>query len=89
MGMYPAYTRALALDEYAVTFFALLNEGYRQQSARYRMESQIALLPYLEKDVRTKMLKRLDFAAADPSDILKPSTMASSDEDIKRLFGQK
>lgn len=89
MGMYPAYTVEMALNEYAVRFFALLNNGYRRRHAHYRMLAQLSMLPHMEKEPRAKLLKQLDWAATDPSDILSSSGNANSEQDIKRFFGQK
>lgn len=89
MEMYPAYTVDMVLNEYAVRFFALLNDGYRRRYAHYGMLAKLALLPHMEQDARGKVLQQLDWAAKDPSDILSSSGNASSEQDIKRFFGQK
>ena len=91
MRMYPAYTVEMVLKEYAIRFFALLNQGYRLRYSEYRVQAQLQLLPHLDKEVRRKWMKELEWAATDPSDILKPSTTASSEDSeakLKRLFGQ-
>lgn len=89
MTMYPAYTAEAVLQEFAVRFFALLNEGYRERYRDYRMQSQIAMLPHIRQDNRGKILTQLDWAAKDPSDILSSSGKDATDEQLKRFFGQR
>jgi hypothetical protein len=50
MRMYPAYKRLDVLNEYAVVFYALLNEGYRLRYADALLAAQIGDLPHMEKD---------------------------------------
>lgn len=85
MGMYPSYKVADVLNEYAVTFFTLLNHGYRIQAMHYIMLAQITMLPNLENADRRKLLKQLEWAATDPSDILKPSESANDELEDRRL----
>lgn len=85
--MYPAYNVRTALDEYAVTFFALLNEGYRSRNRHYLMLGRISDLPHTKQDIRTKFYNALGWATKDASDILKPSGTGSSDADIKKALG--
>lgn len=87
MRMYPAYTLREALDEYAVSFIALLNEGYRLRFGDYTMLAQIADLPYTSADEREKFYKNLEWASTHPSDILKTDGQGSSPAEIKRLLG--
>lgn len=87
--MYPAYTVRTALDEYAVTFFALLNEGYRQRYANYLMLAQLADLPQMDESNRKTFYRNLQWASSHPSDILKTSGDGSSPAEIKKLLGGK
>lgn len=87
MQMYPAYKLRDVLDEYAVTFFALLNQGYRLRYSHYQMLAQISDLPHMEQDKRSSLYRNLEWASKDPSDILKPSGQGSSDAEIKRALG--
>lgn len=87
MRMYPAYTLRDVLDEYAITFYALLNEGYRQMHERYLILSQISDLPYMDEDTRARFYNDLNFATIHPSDILKPSGEGSSPAEIKKTLG--
>lgn len=87
MRMYPAYKLRDVLEEYAVTFFALLNEGYRLKNAEYTMLSQISDLPHMEKDSRLQFYRSLEWASTHPSDILKSSGEGSSPAEIKKLLG--
>lgn len=86
MRMYPAYKLRDVLEEYAITFYALLNEGYRLRYGDYQMLSRIADLPYMDKSDRQQFYKNLEWASTHPSDILKPSK-GSSPAEIKRLLG--
>lgn len=85
--MYPAYKMRDALDEYAISFFALLNEGYRIRARNYQMLAQISDLPQLKGTDRSTIYRNLEWAATDPSDILKESSQGSSEADIKKVLG--
>lgn len=86
--MYPAYKPRDVLEEYALTFFSMLNEGYRQMYEHYYMMAQLALIPMLKDNDRKKFMKQLEWASKPPSDILKPSGAYATSEDVKRLLGQ-
>lgn len=87
MRMYPSYKLRDVLNEYAITFFALLNEGYRLKYADYIMLAQIAELSEHDNNYREQFYKNLEYASTYPSDILKPSGTGSSPADIKKLLG--
>lgn len=87
MRFYPRYDRQAVLDEFAVSFFALLNEGYRLQFAHYKMLGHIADLPQTKSDERAKFYKNLEWASMHPGDILKPDGSGSSPAEIKKLLG--
>lgn len=87
MRMYPAYKLRDVLDEYAITFFALLNEGYRLMHGEYLMLAQIGDLPQMTAEDRRNFYKNLEWASTHPSDILKPTGEGSSPADIKKLLG--
>lgn len=87
MRIYPAYKLRDVLTEYAITFFALLNEGYRLKHGDYQMLAQIADLPKMNADDRRTFYKNLEWASTHPADILKSSGSGSSPADIKRLLG--
>lgn len=89
MRMYPAYTLRQVLNEYAISFFALLNEGYRLEHQNYMMLAQIADLPYTDKTTREKFYQNLKWASSHPSDILKPSGEGSSPAEIKKVLSGK
>lgn len=84
--MYPAYTREATLQEYAVTFFTLLNEGYRQKTRDLMAYAEIFMLPMMTPETRREIIKRLEWAAKDPSDILKSGEEASSTGDLKKFL---
>lgn len=87
MQMYPAYKLRDVLDEYAVTFFALLNEGYRLKYGNALLQAQIGDLPSMDQTERSKFYKNLRWASMHPSDILKTDGEGSSPTEIKRLLG--
>jgi hypothetical protein len=85
--MYPAYKMADVLDEYAITFFALLNEGKRMRYRHYQILATISDLPYMKGDKRTEFYNDLRWASTHPSDILNKDGAGSSDAEIKKLMG--
>lgn len=92
MRYFPAYQLRDVMEMYAISFFALLEEGYRQENVGLRTQAHIIMLPHLRKDARGKFLRQLDSAAQDLSDILRPSTSATgsveqSEAELKRLLG--
>lgn len=89
MRMYPAYQLRDVLDEYAVSFFALLNEGYRLQYKHYEILAQISDLPHVKADARRDFYNNLKWASTHPSDILKTSGEGSSPAEIKKALGGK
>lgn len=84
--MYPAYTVQGVLDLYAITFFTLLNDGYRIRAKHYLMLTQIANHPGWTQTVREEFMRRLEWSASDPADILKPSDDYSGIEQAKDIF---
>lgn len=86
MRMYPAYKRRDVLKEYAVSFFSLLNEGYRLKYGDAKLLGQIADLPHMDKTKRAEFYKNLEWASTHPSDILKPSGGGSSPAEIKKML---
>lgn len=87
MRMYPAYKREDVLNEYAISFLALLNEGYRLMRSEDLIQARISDLPHMDQDSRKKFYRELEWAATHPSDILKPSGTGSSPAEIKKLLG--
>ncbi len=87
MQMYPAYKLADVMDEYAITFFALLNEGVRMRYRNYQMLATISDLPYMKAEKRAEIYNDLRWASTHPSDILNKDGAGSSDADIKKLMG--
>jgi hypothetical protein len=86
--MYPGYTFQTALDEYAIRFFSMLNEGYRIQTRKYQMLAQISILPHIKKEEASKFLHTLDWAAKDPSDIMGDNdAKPMSREEIRAMLG--
>lgn len=87
MQFYPAYKAVDVMKMPAISFFALLNEGYRIKYANAKLSAHIAMLPLLTDETRTKFLQELDWASKSPSDILTSDDEASSQSDIKKLLG--
>lgn len=86
--MYPGYQRPLnVLNEYAVTFFAMLNEGYRLRNERDLMLANIVILPHMDKKDSEAFLRKLSWAASNPDDILDSSGDASTPDEIRRFLG--
>lgn len=85
--MYPGYKLRDVLSENAITFFALLNDGYRLQYINYIMLSRIADLPNSDKSARTEFYRQLQWASKHPSDILNEDEPSSSSSDIGKLLG--
>lgn len=89
MRMYPAYKLRDVLAEYAITFYVLLNEGYRLKYGDYKMLGQLADLPHMDRSQREQFYRNLEWASTHPSDILKSSGEGSSPAEIKKLLGGK
>lgn len=84
--MYPRYSYQDVLNELAVVFFSLLNNGYRLQSQRYMLLAQIASVPHMEDGARQSFLRQLEWSAQDPSDILDTEDADSSIDGVRNLF---
>jgi hypothetical protein len=89
MQMYPAYRRRDVLEEYTVSFYGLLEEGYRKQREHELMLINIALMPHIEPQTRSDYIEKLQWAAKTPGDILNPDDQGSVSEGIagvKKMF---
>lgn len=87
MHMYPAYKLRDVLDEYVVSFFALLNEGYRLKYADALLQGHLNDLPAMSKKDRENFYRDLEWASMHPGDILKSSGEDSDPSQIKKLLG--
>lgn len=85
--MYPAYKRADVLEEYAITFFSLLNEGYKILWKHYLMLAQIGDLPQSSEENRRQFYKQLDWATKDADDILSVNNKGDDIAKLKKLLG--
>lgn len=85
--MYPSYRPREVLEEYAIVFFTMLNEGYRQQAQHYLMVANIVRIPSSTPESTEKFLRELEWAATDTDDILKPVGKGSSPAEIKKVLG--
>lgn len=87
MQFYSAYKVQDVLDLYAVTFYALLNEGYRKQALQRQWIARLNDYPHLNTDDRKRLANELQWAATHPSDILNTSGSGSTDAEIKKALG--
>lgn len=85
--MYPAYKLKDVLDEYAITFYSLLNEGYRLIYANAVLLAQIADLPYADEQSRKEFYRNLEYASTHPSDILKSDDNIVDPDQLKKMLG--
>lgn len=86
MHMYPAYRLADVLHLKAISFFALLNEGYRIKYSNATLLAQIGDLSSMAKEDRVKFYQQLEWASTHPSDILNTDEQSSTPEQIKSLL---
>lgn len=86
MQMYPSYKLRDVLDEYAVVFFTLLEEGYRIIYGDYYMQAQLIFLPQMKDRVRRDFIRRLEWASKDPSDILRSSGKKTDFAKLKKIL---
>lgn len=87
MQMYPAYKPLDVLEEYAITFFSLLNEGYRMRYRHYLMMVSVISAPNMKEEHRKSFIKQLEWAGNDPSDILGTDTNGDDGiDDLKKMF---
>ena len=84
--MYPAYKLLDVMNEHAIVFFTLLNEGYRIKNAEYLTLANIALLPHVEAKGRDRWLKQLQWASIHPSDILNKSDDQTDSDQVKKFL---
>jgi hypothetical protein len=89
MQMYPAYKAQDVLNEYAVRFFALLNEGYRLRYEAAMLQASLNDLPLMSQEDRQKLYRQLEWASQHPSDILKPAGKGSDPSEIKKILNGK
>lgn len=87
--MYKGYTLREAREEYAITFFALLHEGYKAKHRDYMMLINIHAVANgtIAESDRKIFLQQLEWAGQDPSDILGSDEDGSSTDEIKKILG--
>ena len=84
--MYPAYTRETALNEYAKSFFALLEEGYALRYANLRRMAQLFMAPEMKPEAWRSYMDNLEQLSRRASDILLPDDDYSGLEQLKQEF---
>lgn len=84
--MYPAYTRDAALNEYAKSFFALLEEGYALRYANLRRLAQLFMAPEMKPEAWREYMHNLEALSKRGSDILIPDDDYSGLEQLKQEF---
>lgn len=85
--MYPGYRRHHVLNEYAVTFFALLNEGYRIRYEDAILQGHLNDLPSMSPTDRHAVYRELEWVSKHPGDILNPDEQGDDPGKIKKLLG--
>ncbi len=73
------------LNERSRTFFALLNEGFKNEVKNYRMQVAITLVPHMDEDERQTFINSLQLPEDILSDILESENVSSISE-IKEIF---
>jgi len=86
MGMYPAYKLSDVLNEYAVTFFTLLSEGYKRQAHRDLMAANVASVPHMDTAGREAFIRNLEWATKDPDDILGLNDSTGTIDDLRKML---
>ena len=84
LQMYQGYTLHTALEMYAVSFFRLLDEGYRLKYQEYRMMANIVSVPDMKEMDRKAFLRQLDYASKSPDEVFNSGD--NTIEDAKQLF---
>lgn len=84
--MYPAYTRDMVLNEYAKSFFALLEEGYALRYANLRRMAQLFMAPEMKPEAWRSYMDNLELLSKPASDILIPDDDYTGLEQLKREF---
>lgn len=85
--MYPGYKPREALEEYAIIFFTLLEEGYRKKAAEYLWQARLARVALADSDTYAEYTRKLELAASDGSDILNSDGGDSTPTELKRVLG--
>ena len=86
MGMYPAYKLDDVLNEYAVSFFTLLSEGYKIQAHRDLMATHIASVPLMDSVGRDTFIRNMEWATKDPDDILGLNDSTGTIDDLRKML---
>ena len=78
------------MDEYAVTFFTMLEYGYMAEAESLLMLATVASVPHMDEKDRKQFLRDLEQSAKGVSGILNTDTDDYSGIDkLKEMFGQK
>ena len=90
MQMYKGYKLRDVMDEYAIAFFTLLEQGYRLKLEEYRMQVNIISAPHMKEQDRKDLVRSLEQGATDMRDILTTDADDYSGlDDLRHMFGQK
>ena len=84
--MYPAYTREAVMNEYAVSFFTLLEEGYALRYQNLRRMAQLFMAPEMKPEAWRSYMENLEVLSKRASDILIPDDDYSGLEKLKQEF---
>jgi hypothetical protein len=86
--MYPGYKPREVLTEYAVTFFAMLNEGYRLEAENMLLQFQLSHPEMYSADDTKALLRQLQFASKEAGDILDSDEEATDLGKLNSILGK-
>lgn len=84
--MYPAYKRVDVMDEYAISFFTLLEEGYALRYQNLRRLAQLFMAPEMKPEAWRSYMENLEMLSKRASDILIPDDDYTGLEQLKQEF---
>jgi hypothetical protein len=86
LNLYPSYTFQDVKNEYAITFFTLLNEGYHLRYQHYLMLSQISALPYMEEADQRNFIDSLVMVTEKKDDIINEEVIEKNKQKLKEFL---
>ncbi len=84
--MYPAYKREDVINEYAISFFTLLEEGYALRYQNLRRMAQLFMAPEMKPEAWRSYMDNLEVLGKRASDILIPDDDYSGIDKLKQEF---
>lgn len=86
MRMYKGYTVRDVMDEYAITFSSLLEEGFRQEARDNLMKAHLAMAPEMKGEDWKNVVRDLKNASLSPDDILNTKSTPGAEEQLKQAL---